>query len=83
MSVYHECTRPIYNRAELYSEASVYHLGLFRDEVTMQPVKCMWNVYWHILGEFYAYIIPRFTDYSKLPPSPQVDSVFLLDPILG
>lgn len=44
VSVYHEFTRPIYNRVELYSTASVYHLGLFRDEVTLQAVECMWDV---------------------------------------
>ncbi|KAF5388137.1 hypothetical protein D9615_000266 [Tricholomella constricta] len=41
--------------------APVYHLGLFREKVTLQPVEY----------------------YSKLPPSPPVDEVFLLDPLIA
>ncbi|KAG6817203.1 hypothetical protein H0H87_011561 [Tephrocybe sp. NHM501043] len=43
------------------SNAPVYHLGLFREKVTLQPVEY----------------------YSKLPPSPPVDQVFLLDPLIA
>ncbi|KAF8897405.1 armadillo/beta-catenin/plakoglobin [Infundibulicybe gibba] len=45
----------------IFPSAPVYHLGLFREKVTLQPVEY----------------------YSKLPPSPPVDQVFLLDPLLA
>lgn len=45
----------------LFPAAHVYHLGLFREKVTLQPVEY----------------------YSKLPPSPPVDTVFLLDPLVA
>ncbi|KAJ6509908.1 armadillo/beta-catenin/plakoglobin [Mycena vitilis] len=45
----------------LFPEAPIYHLGLFREKVTLQPVEY----------------------YSKLPPSPPIDLVFLLDPLIA
>jgi len=45
----------------LFPAAPVYHLGLFREKVTLQPVEY----------------------YSKLPQSPPVDMVFLLDPLIA
>ncbi|KAF9469017.1 armadillo/beta-catenin/plakoglobin [Collybia nuda] len=45
----------------LFPAAPVYHLGLYREKVTLQPVEY----------------------YSKLPPSPPVDKVFLLDPLIA
>ncbi|KAI0080646.1 UDP-N-acetylglucosamine 1-carboxyvinyltransferase [Panus rudis PR-1116 ss-1] len=45
----------------LFPSAPVYHLGLFREKVTLQPVEY----------------------YSKLPPVPPVDTVFLLDPLIA
>ncbi|KAG6832928.1 hypothetical protein H0H92_004812 [Tricholoma furcatifolium] len=45
----------------LFPNAPVYHLGLFREKVTLQPVEY----------------------YSKLPPSPPVNKVFLLDPLIA
>jgi len=45
----------------LFPSAPVYHLGIFREKVTLQPVEY----------------------YSKLPPSPPVDKVFLLDPLIA
>ncbi|KAF8639784.1 hypothetical protein AX17_001044 [Amanita inopinata Kibby_2008] len=45
----------------LFPAAPVYHLGLFREKVTLQPVEY----------------------YSKLPPSPPVDQVFVLDPLIA
>ncbi|KAF8843194.1 PRTase-like protein [Paxillus ammoniavirescens] len=46
---------------KLFPAAPVYHLGLFREKVTLQPVEY----------------------YSKLPPVPTVDTVFLLDPLVA
>ncbi|KAF9222075.1 PRTase-like protein [Gyrodon lividus] len=46
---------------KLFPAAPVYHLGLFREKVTLQPVEY----------------------YSKLPPIPTVDTVFLLDPLVA
>ncbi|KAJ2914295.1 hypothetical protein MD484_g6159, partial [Candolleomyces efflorescens] len=46
---------------ELFPAAPVYHLGLYREKVTLQPVEY----------------------YSKLPPSPPIDQVYLLDPLLA
>jgi len=45
----------------LFPSAPVYHLGIYREKVTLQPVEY----------------------YSKLPPSPPVDHVFLLDPLIA
>jgi len=45
----------------LFPNAKVYHLGLFREKVSLQPVEY----------------------YSKLPSSPNVDQVFLLDPLIA
>ncbi|KAJ7095254.1 armadillo/beta-catenin/plakoglobin [Mycena belliarum] len=45
----------------LVRDAPIYHLGLFREKVTLQPVEY----------------------YSKLPPSPPIDMVFLLDPLIA
>ncbi|TFK43388.1 armadillo/beta-catenin/plakoglobin [Crucibulum laeve] len=45
----------------LFPEAPVYHLGLFREKVSLQPVEY----------------------YSKLPPSPPVDNILLLDPLIA
>ncbi|KAJ7591196.1 uracil phosphoribosyltransferase-domain-containing protein [Mycena floridula] len=45
----------------LFPEAPVYHLGLFREKVSLQPVEY----------------------YSKLPPKPPVEMVFLLDPLIA
>jgi len=45
----------------LFPSAPVYHLGIFREKVTLQAVEY----------------------YSKLPPTPPVDKVFLLDPVIA
>jgi len=45
----------------LWPDARVYHLGLFREKVSLQPVEY----------------------YSKLPSAPNVDQVFLLDPMVA
>ncbi|KAI0265154.1 armadillo/beta-catenin/plakoglobin [Gloeopeniophorella convolvens] len=45
----------------LFPEAPVYHLGLYREKVSLQPVEY----------------------YSKLPASPPVDLVYLLDPLIA
>ncbi|KXN86392.1 Uracil phosphoribosyltransferase [Leucoagaricus sp. SymC.cos] len=45
----------------LFPDAPVYHLGLFREKATLQPVEY----------------------YSKLPPIPPCDQVFLLDPLIA
>ncbi|KAF9569359.1 uracil phosphoribosyltransferase [Agrocybe pediades] len=46
---------------KLFPSAPVYHLGLYREKVTLQPVEY----------------------YSKLPASPPIDQVFLLDPLIA
>ncbi|MBW0499785.1 hypothetical protein O181_039500 [Austropuccinia psidii MF-1] len=46
---------------DIFPEASVFHLGLFRDQVSLQPVEY----------------------YQKLPEKPNVNTVFLLDPLLA
>ncbi|KAG8907216.1 hypothetical protein FRB99_005040 [Tulasnella sp. 403] len=45
----------------LFPEAKVYHIGLFREKISLQPVEY----------------------YSKLPKDPNVDLVFLLDPLIA
>lgn len=46
---------------KLLPEADVWHIGLYRDEKTLQPIEY----------------------YNKLPPTPTVDIVFILDPMLA
>ncbi|KAL7282223.1 hypothetical protein ACG7TL_003692 [Trametes sanguinea] len=46
---------------DLFPAARVYHLGIFREKVSLQPVEY----------------------YSKLPPNPTVEQVFLLDPLIA
>jgi len=45
----------------VFPNAPVYHLGIFREKVSLQPVEY----------------------YSKLPSSPTVDLVYLLDPLIA
>ncbi|KAK1236703.1 hypothetical protein PQX77_000059 [Marasmius sp. AFHP31] len=45
----------------LLPDAPVYHIGLFREKVSLQPVEY----------------------YSKLPPNPTVEIVYLLDPLIA
>jgi len=45
----------------IFPNAPVYHLGIFREKVSLQPVEY----------------------YSKLPSSPTVDMVYLLDPLIA
>ncbi|TFK99118.1 UDP-N-acetylglucosamine 1-carboxyvinyltransferase [Pterulicium gracile] len=45
----------------MFPDAPVYHLGLFREKVSLSPVEY----------------------YSKLPPSPPVDMIYLLDPLIA
>jgi len=45
----------------IFPNAPVYHLGIFREKVSLQPVEY----------------------YSKLPPTPTVDMVYLLDPLIA
>ncbi|KAG8744875.1 hypothetical protein FRC10_009245 [Ceratobasidium sp. 414] len=45
----------------LFPNARVYHIGLFREKVSLQPVEY----------------------YSKLPNSPTVDKVFVVDPLIA
>ncbi|KAF8324482.1 UDP-N-acetylglucosamine 1-carboxyvinyltransferase [Cantharellus anzutake] len=52
----------------LLPDARVYHLGLFREKVSLQPVEC----------ECFTTLY-----YSKLPSTPNVDHVFLLDPVVA
>jgi len=45
----------------LFPDAPVYHLGIYREKVSLQPVEY----------------------YSKLPASPPIDLVYLLDPLIA
>ncbi|KAG8695248.1 hypothetical protein FRC08_007947 [Ceratobasidium sp. 394] len=45
----------------LFPDARVYHIGLFREKVSLQPVEY----------------------YSKLPKTPTVDKVFVVDPLIA
>ena len=45
----------------LFPNAPVYHIGLFREKVSLQPVEY----------------------YSKLPSTPTVDQVFIVDPLIA
>ena len=57
----------------------MYHLGIYREKVSLQPVECQ-----SITQSWFASPTIVFnTDYSKLPASPPVDLVFLLDPLIA
>lgn len=63
---------------KLSRAAPVYHLGLFREKVTLQPVECKFTILCTLITRSHV-----ASDYSKLPPSPPVDQVFLLDPLIA
>ncbi|KAH0840082.1 putative uracil phosphoribosyltransferase [Lanmaoa asiatica] len=63
---------------KLFPAAPVYHLGLFREKVSLQPVEC---AYYAMLSRVNAEA--GSADYSKLPSVPPVDAVFLLDPLVA
>ena len=67
----------IYSRTR--SAAPVYHLGLFREKVSLQPVECAYLRYCGVAPNAEA----GFADYSKLPSVTPVDAVFLLDPLVA
>ncbi|GAA99882.1 hypothetical protein E5Q_06585 [Mixia osmundae IAM 14324] len=46
---------------DLFPDAPVYHLGIYRDQMTLDAVEY----------------------YQKLPPEPEVDTVFILDPLIA
>jgi uracil phosphoribosyltransferase len=55
----------------------VYHLGLYREQVSLNPVECA-------CFEIYAiFITYRAADYCKLPPNPDIDICYLLDPLIA
>ncbi|KAG2751510.1 PRTase-like protein [Suillus brevipes Sb2] len=51
----------------LFPSAAVYHLGLYRGKVSLQP----------------ACGLIAVADYSKLPPVPPIDTCFILDPLVA
>lgn len=57
----------------------MYHLGLYRDKVTLQPVEC-WSYDTRNTRLFADRIV---ADYSKLPENPPIDRVYLLDPLIA
>ena len=59
----------------------MYHLGLFRDKVTLTPVECE-RPQCRSRCFVCSSIIPP-EDYSKLPSKPPVDVVFVLDPLIA
>lgn len=67
----------IYSPKTLEESSNLFQ-GLFREKVSLQPVECV--PIFTIRDD--RRLIP-FTDYSKLPPNPTVDLVFLLDPLIA
>ena len=55
----------------------MYHLGIYREKVSLQPVECK-SV--HMRSLPFANLL---ADYSKLPESPPVDMIFILDPLIA
>lgn len=62
------------------SEAPVYHLGIYREKVSLQPVECK-SV--HLRSLSFADHVFFPADYSKLPESPPVDLIYILDPLIA
>ncbi|KEI38201.1 uncharacterized protein L969DRAFT_18225 [Mixia osmundae IAM 14324] len=57
----HELTDNLPALLDLFPDAPVYHLGIYRDQMTLDAVEY----------------------YQKLPPEPEVDTVFILDPLIA
>jgi uracil phosphoribosyltransferase len=64
----------------LFPNAPVYHIGLFREKVSLQPVECEW-----LASEVWKKELTQDSrvDYSKLPSVPTVDQVFVVDPLIA
>lgn len=70
------------------SDAPVYHLGLYREKVTLQPVECKSKAqgarHLHCSHHGYAHPADAFIiDYSKLPSEPPIDECWILDPLIA
>ena len=70
-----------HNNDEYHRDAHVYHLGLFREKVSLQPVECECISF--IVTLVHLTCEPSTLDYSKLPSEITVDTVFLLDPLIA
>lgn len=57
----------------------MYHLGIYRDRVTLQPVECSS----HNTRNKRLFADRIIADYSKLPENPPIDRVYLLDPLIA
>ncbi|KAG8855608.1 hypothetical protein FRB96_006803 [Tulasnella sp. 330] len=73
----------------LFPDAHVYHIGLFREKISLQPVECTSLKAMQHAGGILTFISRApsnnraNTDYSKLPSTPNVDLVYLLDPLIA
>ena len=62
-----------------FRDAPVFHLGIFREKATLQPVECAL-----VCLPISDYCVNLWSvDYSKLPTQPPVDTVYLLDPLIA
>ena len=66
----------------LFPSARTYHIGLFREKVSLQPVECITIPHLTLVNEWLMYF-SLSKDYSKLPRNPTVDLCFLLDPLVA
>ena len=64
---------------ETFRDAKVYHIGLFREKISLQPVECE-----HMITLHPCHVADRcISDYSKLPSGVTVDVCYLLDPLIA
>lgn len=66
---------------DLFPDASVFYLGLFREKVSLQPVEYVRS---RRIGSV-SLLSDRdpLLQYQKLPPQPTVDTLYLLDPLVA
>lgn len=69
----------------LFPDAHVYHIGLFREKISLQPVECTSLTTIRASTQAVLTFAPNDPnkDYSKLPSTPNVDLVYLLDPLIA
>lgn len=66
------------------SDAPVYHLGIYREKVTLQPVECECKADSDCNPYGHAHLLEFFIiDYSKLPSEPPIDECWILDPLIA
>ena len=68
---------------DLFPEASVFYLGLFREKVSLQPVEYVRGPNTRAFRVTSMLTSQSHRQYQKLPPTPTVETLYLLDPLIA